>query len=77
MIPIPACRVATAPGDGRVVSLLDRDRPVRAGDVVGVVETAGGVRDVLAPGAGTIGGPLVRRSQQVHAGEAVVWLARA
>lgn len=77
MIPIPACRVALSPGDGRVRSLVGAHTSVTAGEVVGVLETPGGSRDIVSPGAGVIGGPLVRHTQQVAAGEAVLWLARA
>jgi predicted deacylase len=76
MIPIPACRVATSPGDGRVTSLVNPNTSVMAGDVVGVLQTAHGSRNIVAPGAGLVGGPLVRNTQQVAAGEAVLWLAR-
>lgn len=76
MIPIPACRVALAPGDGRVASLAGVHTAVLAGDVVGVLQTIRGARDIVAPGPGIIGGPLVRTSQQVAAGEAVLWMAR-
>lgn len=76
MIPIPACRVALAPGDGRVTSLLGADTVVATGQVVGVVQTALGARDILSPGPGVVGGPMVHGAQQVAAGEAVLWLAR-
>lgn len=76
MIPIPACRVALSPGDGRVTSLVGANTAVFAGDVVGVLQTSRGARDIVAPGAGVIGGPLVRSAQQVAAGEAVLWMAR-
>lgn len=76
MIPIPACRVVLAPGDGRVTSLLGADTVVAGGQVVGAVETARGRRDILSPGPGVVGGPLVQGAQHVAAGEAVLWLAR-
>ncbi len=75
MIPIPACRVVTAPGDGRVSRVAEPQTRVRTGEVVGVVDTAVGQRMLLAPGPGVVGGPLVRGMQHVAAGDGVLWMA--
>lgn len=76
MIHIPACSVATAPADGRVRRLADVDTSVDAGDVVAVVETSRGSREVTAPSRGRVGGALADPAQLVTAGEGVLWLSR-
>ena len=77
MIPIPACRVVTAPVAGRVGRLLDPGVEVGAGEVVAVVEGVAGTARLRAPAAGRVGGMLAGTAQPVSAGEGVVWLARA
>lgn len=77
MIHIPACAVATAPADGRVRRLAEVDTPVDRGDVVAVLETSGGQREVTAPSRGRVAGALARPTQPVTAGEGVLWLSRS
>jgi biotin carboxyl carrier protein len=76
VIPIPSCAVVTTPVDGRVRRLVAADTLVRAGDVVGTVESPRGSHDLVAVAAGTVGGSLAAPSQAVTAGEGVLWLSR-
>lgn len=76
MIPIPACVLATTPVRGRLVSVADPDTSVSRGDVVALVEGAGGREEVRAPSAGRVAGPLKTLAQAVGVGDAVVWLWR-
>jgi len=77
MIPIPACRVLVAPRDGRLSSHLADGATVELGDVIGTLESNGGVTRLVAPERGRVGGALVSLRQSVAAGEGVLWLARA
>lgn len=77
MIPIPSCTVVTATSDGRVATLVEPGTRVRAGDVVGTVDTGARVIDLVAPRGGFIRGFLAHLAQPVVAGDGVVWLAPA
>jgi hypothetical protein len=76
VIPIPACSVVTTPVDGRLSDHLAVDTPVRIGDVVARVHAGGRDHELRAVAAGRVGGPLLRASQPVRAGEPVVWVTR-
>lgn len=76
MIHIPPCAVATAPADGRVRDVAALDTTVVRGEVVAVLETTAGRREVTAPSGGRVGGRLADPSQPVTAGEGVLWLSR-
>lgn len=76
MIPIPACNVVVAPTEGRLRHTVVPDTPVAAGEVVAILETGDGSRDLHAPVAGVVGGPLVINDQAVTAGQGVLWLSR-
>ncbi len=76
MLPIPACSVVSSPVTGRLTDHLAVDTPVRVGDVVARVQAAGRDHELRALAAGRIGGPMLRPTQPVHAGEPVVWVAR-
>ncbi len=76
MIPIPACSIVSTPVAGHLTDHLAIDTPVRAGDVVARVQAGGRDHDLRAVTAGRVGGPMLRPTQPVHAGDAVVWLDR-
>lgn len=73
---VPACAVVTAPDDGRVHRVADPDHPVRAGDVVAVLDGPRGRTELTSPVKGRVGGALAEPSQAVTAGEGVLWLSR-
>jgi hypothetical protein len=76
VIPIPACSVITTPVDGRLTDHLAVDTLVRVGDVVARVTAGGSAHELRAVTAGRVGGPMLRATQPVHAGDAVVWVHR-
>lgn len=76
MIPIPACSVVTAPVDGRLTRHADVDTLVRPGDVVATIDAAGRQLELRAAVSGRVGGPMLRPTQTVTAGEGVVWVTR-
>jgi hypothetical protein len=76
VIPIPACSIVSTPVAGRLTDHLAPDTPVRVGDVVARVHSGGRDHELRAVAAGRVGGPMLRPTQPVHAGEPVVWVAR-
>lgn len=76
MIPIPACSIVSTPVAGRLTDHLAVDTPVRVGDVVARVHAGGRDHELRAVTAGRVGGPMLRPTQPVHAGEPVVWVTR-
>jgi hypothetical protein len=76
VIPIPACSVVTTPVDGRLTDHLAVDTLVRIGDVVARVHAGGAAHELRAVAAGRVGGSMLRTTQPVHAGDAVVWVRR-
>ena len=76
MFPIPACSVITTPVDGRLTDHLAVDTIVRPGDVVARVQAGGRDHELRAISAGRVGGSMLRASQPVLAGEAVLWVTR-
>jgi len=76
VIPLPAVRIVTAPQGGRVVSVLEPDTLVRAGDVVAVLDVPRGRLPLRARESGRVGGAMVRATELAAEGEGVLWLAR-
>ena len=76
MIPLPACRIVTAPQGGRVVSVAATDTFVQPGDVVAVLDAPRGRMPLFARESGRVGGALVGADQVATEGEGILWLAR-
>lgn len=76
MIPLPACSVVTAPAPGRLLTHVEADTQVEAGDVVAVLEASNGQLLLRAHQRGRVGGALQARQEAVAEGEVVLWIAR-
>jgi biotin carboxyl carrier protein len=76
VIPIPACNLVTAPVGGRLTRHAATDTLVRKGDVVATIDASGREFELRAAVGGRVGGPMLRPTQSVAAGDGVIWLAR-